>query len=395
MKEYDVIIVGGGPVGGFVAGRLAKKKYSVAIFEKNKEIGIPMNCAGLVTPRVFNLLSLSKKNIVQNEIKGANIHSPSGKTLTIGGDRLHAYVIDRSALDKEIMKYSCEKGANLYLSNKVITTIKNDNFIEVKTAKNVIERSKLLIGADGPNSLIRNSFAFPEPKEFLYGIGAEITNTILDPSYVEIFIGNNVAPGFFAWIIPTNREGTTARAGLCISSKYNSSPKYYFDKFIKSSFSHPFLKNGVISCKIGGIIPLGFLKKIYASNVMIVGDAAAQVKPTSGGGIYPGLLCASNCSNVAVQALINNDFSAQMLKKYQKLCTKEICNELFFGLKLRTIYKNLSDKTFDKVIERFNDPKIIEIINKFGDIDYPSKLTKQLIKKSPTLLKLIPKLLKK
>lgn len=395
MKEYDVIIVGGGPAGGFIAGRLAEKKYSIAVFEKNKEIGIPMNCAGLVTPRVFNLLNLSKKNIVQNEIKGANVHSPSGKTLTIGGDRIHAFAINRTNFDKEIMNFSCKKGANLYLNNKVETIKKNDNFIEIKTSKNVTARCKILIGADGPNSLIRNSYAFPEPKEFLYGMGAEITNSTLDPNYAEIFIGNNVAPGFFAWIIPTNREGTTARVGLCISSKTNNTPIFYFDKFLNSSYSRSFLKNSAISKKIGGIIPLGFLKKIYDSNVMIVGDAAAQVKPTSGGGIYPGLLCAINCSNVAIQALKNNDFSAQMLKKYQRLCTREIGNELYFGMKLRTIFKNLTDKRLDKFIDRFNDPKIIEVINKFGDIDYPSKLAKQLIKKSPTLLKLIPKLIKK
>ena len=263
MKKYDVLIVGGGPVGGYIAGRLAEKKYSVAIFEKNKEIGMPLNCAGLVTPRVFDLLNIPKKNIIQNEIKGANIHGPSGKTLTIGGDRLHAYVIDRTTFDKNIIRYSCEKGAELYLNNKVISVKKNNNFSIIKTSKSIFSKCKLIIGADGPKSKIRKSFKFPEPKEFLNGIGAELKNTSLDSRFVEIFIGNNIAPGFFAWIIPTNKEGTMARAGLCVNSNSNISPKYYFDKFYKYKLTYPFLKNSKIIRKIGGIVPVGVLKKIY------------------------------------------------------------------------------------------------------------------------------------
>lgn len=391
MKKYDVIIVGGGPIGGHIAGKLSEKNHSVAVFEKNKEIGIPMNCAGLVTPRVFELVDISKKDVVQNEIKGAHVHSPSGNVLTIGGNRIHAYAIDRTEFDKKIMNNSCNKGVSLFLENNVASVQKNNGNVEIKTSKNIDAKCKLIIGADGPHSKIRDRFAFTEPKEFFRGIGAEISNVALDPNFVEIFVGRNVAPGFFAWIIPTNRNGTTARAGLCISRKTDNSPKFYFDKLLM----HPILKDAKITGNIGGVIPIGILKKTYDSNVMLVGDAAAQVKPTSGGGLYPGLVCADICSNMALLALQENDFSAKILKKYQKLCVKEIGNELFLGMKFRTIFNNLSDKRLDKYIKRFDNPKIIEIINKYGDIDYPSKLARPLIKKLPTLLKLIPNAIKK
>jgi len=391
MKKYDVCIVGGGPVGGYIAGRLAEKKFNVAVFEKNKEIGIPIKCAGLITPRVFELLNISKKEIIQNKIKGAHVYPPSGKILTIGGDRLHAYAINRVAFDKKIINYACEKGAGLYLENNVVSAKKDKDSIEIKTSKNIDARCKLLIGADGPYSIIRSSFAFSEPKEFLRGIGAEVTNVTFNPDFVEIFIGNNIAPGFFAWVIPTDNKGTTARVGLCISNNSDKSPKFYFKKL----FNRPPLKEAIITNKTGGVIPLGLLKKTYDSNLMLVGDAAAQVKPTSGGGLYPGLVCADICSKIAIQALHDSDYSIQTLKKYQKLYTKEIGKELFLGMKFRQIFKNLSDKKLDKYIERLNNQKIIEIINKYGDIDYPSKLAKPLIKKIPTLLKLTPEVIKK
>jgi len=393
MYEYDVAIVGGGPIGGHVACKIANKNFNVAIFEKNKQVGMPVNCAGLVTQRVFALLGISKTS-VQNEIKGARIYSPSGKILTIGGDKIHALVIDRSAFDKEIVKKAEDKGAKVFLNNNVIAAQKVEKHAELKTSQKQDIRCKILIGADGPHSKIRGRFSFPEPTEFLRGIGAEITNTNIDPDYVKIFLGKNIAPGFFAWLIPTSKNGTSARIGLCIDQKSPYSPKHYFSNFLKNKHVSPLLKDMKIKKYTGGTVPLGVLKKTYDSNVLIVGDAAAQVKPTSGGGIYTGLLCASHCATTVIDALQKKNYTPQFLKKYHKLWSADLGKELYLGMKFRKIYKNLTDKQMDKYIEKFQNPEITEIISKYGDIDYPSKLVKPLLKKAPTLLKLFPNVLK-
>ena len=390
MKEYDAVIIGGGPVGGHVAGNLAEKKLNVAIFEKNKQIGMPVNCAGLITPRVFDSLNISKEKVVQNKIKGANIHSPSGKILTIGGDKLHALVIDRSRFDMEIIQKSKKNGAEVFLNNNVLSIQKIGDYVELKTSRNLDVKCRLLIGADGPRSKTRDRFSFPEPFEFLRGLGAEITGTNLNPDFVEIFVGRDIAPGFFAWIIPLNKDGIKARIGLCINQNSPNSPKYYFSNFFKHKNSSSFLKNIEINKHIGGIIPLGVLKKTYDSNVLLVGDAAAQVKPASGGGIFTGLLCANHCSAVANEAFQVNDFTSSFLRKYHKLWTADIGRELNLGLKFRRIFRNLTDNQFDKYIEKFQEPKINKIISEYGDIDYPSKLVKPLLKKAPSLLKLLP-----
>jgi len=393
MQQYDVAIVGGGPIGGHIAKKIAEKNYNVAIFEKNNQIGIPLNCAGLVTQKVFEFLDFKKELVTQNYIKGAHIHSPSNKTLSIGGNKVHALVIDRTKFDQEIIKKSEERGANLFLKNKVLSIQIHRSHVELKTSNNDI-KCKLLVGADGPHSTVRKNLPFSKPTEFLKAFGAEMTNTNLDPNFVEIFVGKNISPDFFAWIIPTNKDGTEARAGLCIGQNDASSPNHYFSKFLKNNYTQSFLKDSKINSKIGGLVPLGALKKTCLSNVMLVGDAAAQVKPTSGGGIYTGLLCANHCSNVAIDALSKNDFTIKSLKKYHKLWTADIGRELFLGMKFRKIFRNLSDKQFDKYIDKFQNPKIIETFNKYGDIDYPSKLVKPLLKRAPTLLKLAPNMLK-
>lgn len=181
---------------------------------------------------------------------------------------------------------------------------------------------------------------------------------------------------------------------MCVDQESVRSPKYYFSNFFKNKNSSPFLENAEIIKHIGGVIPLGILKRTHDSNVMLVGDAAAQVKPTSGGGIYTGLLCANHCSNAALDALKKNNFTSKFLKNYHKLWFSDIGRELNLGMKFRRIFKSLSDKQFDKYIEKFNDPKITEIISKYGDIDYPSKLVKPLLKNIPSLLKLIPYVIK-
>ena len=395
QRYYDVAVIGGGPIGGYVAGEIATSGFEVAIFEQNKQIGEPLKCAGLVTSRVFDFLDISKNLVVQNKIKGAHIHSPSGHKLTIGGDRVHALVIDRPIFDREIIKSSIGKGAEIFLENKVVSAQIHEGQIELKTSQNNDVKCKLLIGADGPYSKTRDRFAMSQPTEILRGIGAEIADTELDPDFVEIFVGENIAPGFFAWIIPTNEHGTEARTGLCIGPESTKSPSHYFSNLFKNKYSSSYLENVKITKKIGGSIPLGVLKKTHTSNVMLVGDAAAQVKPTSGGGIYAGLLCGSYCSSVAIEALQKNNFAPQFLKKYHKLWSTDIGRELYLGMKFRKLFKSLTDRQMDKYIEKFQKQKITEIISKHGDIDYPSKLVKPLLKQTPSLIRLLPSIIKK
>ncbi|GAH55465.1 unnamed protein product, partial [marine sediment metagenome] len=216
--------------------------------------------------------------------------------------------------------------------------------------------------------------------------GAKAENTDLDPKYVEIFLGRTIAPGFFAWAIPTNKEGTEARVGLCIDNTSNNTLKQCFNNLLK----HKSLQNITTTKRIAGTIPLGALKKTTISNVMLVGDAAAQVKPTSGGGVYPGIICAKHCASVALDALENRDFNNRVLRKYHKLWTNEIGRELSLGMKVRKIIKSLDDKKMDKYLEKINNEKSIDIICKYGDIDYPSKLAFPLLKKNPSLVKLLP-----
>jgi geranylgeranyl reductase family protein len=394
MKQYDVIVVGGGPIGSYIAQMIAAKGISVAIIEEHKTIGEPLHCAGLVTERIFKITNCPHTSIVQHKISGAHIHAPDGTTLAIGTDKIHALVINRQRFDETLAQKARAAGASLLLEHKVTTAKQQEHHVLLETQhheKTTKTCCKLLIGADGSHSTIRTCFNFPPPTEIIHGIGAELADTTLDPHFVHIYVGQHIAPGFFAWIIPLNAKGTQARIGLGIRKKSPHPLQHYFTILL----NQPLLKDTTITKHFGGTIPLGPLNKTVDTRVMLVGDAAAHIKPTSGGGLYPGLLCAQHCATTAIHAVHTNRFNTNVLKYYHTAWTKDIGRELALGMTFRRLFTRLNDKQITKYIKKFSNKKIIDVINTYGDIDYPSQLALPLIRKSPSLLSLAPTLLKR
>jgi geranylgeranyl reductase family protein len=392
MKQYDVIVVGAGPAGSYVAQVISKKGFQVALLEEHREIGRPVQCAGLVTHRVFDILGY--KCGILNEVRGAKIHSPTDKTIFFQAEKPKACVIDREIFDKTIAQKAVASGVELKLGAKVISLKRDGPKIKIEAKSNGkkdIMKCSLLIGADGASSIVARNFGFPKPRSTLSGFGAEcISDEIQDKYYVDILVGNNIAPGFFAWIIPTDKG---VRIGLC-TSKGKQRPYHYFKKLI----SHSGVKERVGKIKIEsyvtGTIPLGPLKRPYADSVMLVGDAAAHVKPLSGGGIYLGLLGGGHCADVAIEALKSNDVSMNALKGYGKLIQNDVGKELKRAYQLRKIYINLKDEHLEEGFEILSNEKLLSYIAKHGDIDYPSGLTKAVLKKAPRLMKFAGPVLK-
>ncbi len=395
-NTYDVIITGAGPIGAYTAWQIAQAGYAVALLEEHHTIGTPVKCAGLITPRVFNTFNIPKNNIIQNTITGAHIHSPNNHILTITGDRTHAYVINRIKFDQHLTHQATTHHATLLTHTKLTAIDHTNQTINVTNTPQNTQRElsyRILIGADGAHSTVRHRGGFPLPTEYLRGIGAELTDTNLNPDYVEIFLGQHIAPGFFAWIIPTNDTGTTARIGLCVTAQATHPIKTYFQRLYNHPYTKKHLSGSRVTQTTAGSIPLGPLNKTTQPHIMLVGDAAAQVKPTSGGGIYPGLCSAAHCATTAITALKTH--TTNTLTNYHKQWTQDIYRELRLGMRFRSIFTQLSDTQINQYLEKMNNPKTIEIITAHGDIDYPSRLVIPLVKRHPSLLTLFPSALKK
>jgi flavin-dependent dehydrogenase len=135
----------------------------------------------------------------------------------------------------------------------------------------------------------------------------------------------------------------------------------------------------------GGTIPLEFAPRTYGDHVLLAGDAAGQVKPFSGGGIYTGLVGARHASAAALLAFERDDFSAGSLSVYERSWKREIGRELSKSLRLRNFGLSLTDGQVDDVVRALRAPGLAELAARHADIDYPSKVLLRLARSLPAL----------
>lgn len=384
--DYDIVVVGGGPAGARVAARAARGGARVLILEEHAMAGEPLQCAGIVSTRVSELTEFDVPVI--KKMRTATLFPPDGHPFTITASDVRAHIIDRSEYDRRALKHAEDNGAEVWLSARCTKARASNGMAETTVKKNgqtIRLRSRLVIGADGPNSMVRESIGCSTPVEKLYGVQVHIPGDLLpDKSeHVELHIGSEVAPGFFAWIIPS---GDHFRVGLCT----NRSPKKYLQRFV-SSLGLEYDDGWNVQA---GTIPLAYLDKTYGHHTLLVGDAACQVKPLSGGGLYTSIICADICADVALDALDSNRTDEKSLSRYQGLWSAEIGREIRRGLVMRKAYLQMTDRQLNEIVNIFRSDRLRSVLVTLGDIDFPSRAGKAALLKSPKLIKFSPVLLK-
>ncbi len=386
---FDALIVGGGCVGGFIADRIASAGWSVAVVEEHREIGEPVQCGGLVTPRVFDLVDCTET--IQGKVRGAEIFSPQGRRMVIDGGRTEAVVVDRAMFDRAIMERALRHGATTFLGTQAQAARLEDGGVLVRATRGDEElriRTRLLVGADGVRSNVAKWFNIVRPKKILPGFEVEMAGVEGDPEFVKLFLGRDLAPGFFGWIIPS---GETARVGLCLGE---GNARAYLERMLQRPQVAKFTRRAQPILYIIGGIPLGFARRSYADRVMVVGDAACQAKATSGGGIFTGLLCGKFCADTAVEALEEGDLSARRLHRYHKAWTKSIGKELRKDIVIHETFSRLTDDQVEEIFSLLDNPGLLDLIRRKGDIDFPSKVGWEVLREEPRLLKYAGKALR-
>jgi len=371
----DVIVVGCGPAGSLASLEAARKGVEVLVLEEHKVVGEPDHCAGLVSVSGLKKLGLRvPEECVLNEVYGARFFSPSGIDFTVRRGTPQAFVLDRRAFDKWLASLAHDSGAHIVLGERA-TSLRVKAGEATVTVKGEWEaRGKVVVDAEGCRGKIARLAGLPRPGRRVPAVQYEVTGVDVDRDFVELHFERALAPGFFAWVIPT-KDG--ARIGLGAISQ----PRKRLEAFMRK---RGFSCARIIRRTAGTIITGGPVRRTYASHVVTVGDAAGQVKQTTGGGVVVGGLCAKIAGQVVADAILRDDVSR--LVKYQQLWKKILGKEFFYMGLARKFLDKISDRGLDGLFRAIREQGGVEILESYGDMDFEAVALKKLLASPRTLL---------
>ena len=346
--DYDVVVAGGSVAGLLCAREIAKKNHSVLVIEEDYEIGTPEHCGGLVSiPAMDDLGIIPMRSTLDNKVRSAYVSSPSGKSFVLDARPQLVIVLDRREFDKQIAHQAKINGAEIRVRSSLREITKEG----VRTSDGEI-KCKIVVDARGVSSLIHK-----DRTGVLQSAQYEVYADWIDKERVEIYLDQEKYPGFFAWIIPTRRdEAKVGVAGKGINAAI------VLEEFLKQKGKYSTVRKIFAPIWIKGPI-----KEFVKGNVVIVGDAAGQAKPTTAGGIYSsgfGGMLAGQAISKFIESGRNED-----LQEYQKKWLDKFGNEFEHMLLARSLLERLDNKTIDNLFESIT-PEVLTEISKEGSFDF-------------------------
>ncbi|HJM37147.1 MAG: NAD(P)/FAD-dependent oxidoreductase [Dehalococcoidales bacterium] len=362
---YDVAVIGGGPIGSHVAFRLAVLGYEVVVVERKTETGGPVCCTGIVSRECVSSLALDK-DVVFRQANGARLLSPSGRVLRLWRPEPQVSIVDRTAFNVALANRAQGQGVEYRLNSSVVGAHFSDNGVSLEFGMQgngikYLQARAVVIAAGAASAGLAVALGLGKVGDFAMGAQAEVE--IMGVDEVEVYFGGEITPGFFAWLVPISSQ--KALVGLLSRRK----PEVYLRRLLARLLAQGKIVSTKVEMTRGGI-PLQALARTYGERLLVVGSAAGQVKPTTGGGIYYGLLCADIAANHLNRALKSDNLSAENLSSYQREWRKRLGVELRIGYWARKLYERLSDRQIDQVFDIIESNGIDEALLKAEDLSF-------------------------
>jgi len=389
IRFFDSIVVGAGPIGGYLSKKLNDNGHSVLLLEEHDEIGRPFQCAGLVNPAAMETIGLESS--ILTSIWGANIHSPNGKRVSIGDPKVpRTFSVCRKIFDEAVVMQSIATGTEIMLSTKPVSASIENEYVEVDIdGPNGSEtvRCKLLCGADGAHSWVRRKFRMGNPTETMIGFQIEVTGYSGDDGMLDMYTGASIAPGFFSWAIPT---GETTRLGTW--TKANLMGGTSSEEFMSRLIEDKNLNSRFTDCsevaRFCGPVPSGIVRRPMRERVALFGDAAGICKPTTGGGIGPGFKQVDMLVPLLSNAISENDLSEVRMKALSSKL-KQMKRDQRKKRALRDAFlTEMNDAELEDIFSVWARPEVTDLINEFGDIENPIPLGVKMLREVPEFRRL-------
>lgn len=319
---YDFVVVGAGPAGSRFSRQAARAGHDVLALERG-EVGTPLACSGHVSTDIWQFTpDGAREELLENEISGARFHvgGPKSDGELFYKDETISNVIDRVELDRTLARAAREAGADVREHHSVVGVEDEGESVAV-TARTPdgkeTFRARMVAGCDGPVSRVRRELDMDEPGEKLQGILAFSEEH--DPgAHVDVHL---TVPEFFAWRIPRDEAGV--EYGLAAAPGENA--RGLFEQFIDGY--------GIeVGKTCAGMIPIGPPERVTSNRGFLIGDAAAQTKPFTGGGLVYGMTAAGHAAREI------DPRNPATLDDYEKAWRDDLSAEIRLGHWVRRAY---------------------------------------------------------
>lgn len=363
LHERDVLIIGAGPAGLSAAARLAARGRDTLVLEEHTVVGRPAHCTGVLGHDAFAELDLPRDTIL-SITRSAAFRAGHGEPVLIESDRVIATVVDRPLFDAALGDRAREAGAELRTDARVESITIDAEGVTAAVRGSAPVRARALVLACGANYRFNRALGLGIPSAYVQSAQVEMPFAALP--HIDVRMGRALAPAGFAWAVPFVRHDVPyARLGLLCDSGARSRFGAFFAQLsrehgVAGPMPAPRLK----------MLPLGPVRRTVSDRVIAVGDAAGLVKPTTGGGIYYGLLSGAYAAETLDAALDSGRLSERDLRAYEARWRERIGPDIRAGLTFRRMAARLGDRGIHALVELARVDGIVPLLKETADFNW-------------------------
>jgi geranylgeranyl reductase family protein len=363
IDSYDVVVVGGGPSGSQVAYKLTAMGYIVGVVERKATLSGGVCCTGLVSRECVDKYTIPEI-VIYRWANSAKLFPPSGKPIRIHRDEPQVAVLNRSVFNQIWAQRAQKAGAEYHFGCNLKGIVREKGKVTAEVSRQgklLTLQSRAIVIATGFGTPTLDNLGLGGAGDFAMGAQAEVN--VKDITDVEVYFGKEVAPSFFAWLVPI----VPGKALVGLLARRNT--PFYLRKLLASLVETGKIVSAEVKMTYGGVA-LKPLPHTYSDNLLVVGTAAGQVKPITGGGIYFGLICADIAANTLNHALQKGNLSAGYMAGYERAWRRKLGRELTSGYWARKAYEMLSDRQVSRVFGLLESSGIIEELRRSEGLSF-------------------------